>query len=189
MATQLTPAQLQTLKAAILADPELNALPSDSNGAFAIANLLNLPSNPAQAGWNTQASSAAIIDAIDWRKYTPTDSADNTVTYSNRLLLIQTKQMNLQNIIVGREFIDASKANVRAGLRDAVIALPAGAGGALVSAGGASGATVLAACTRTMTRGEKIFAGADVPTGTVTAKLFTFQGELNLNDVLEARAA
>lgn len=188
MGSQLTPEQLQTLKAGILADPELAAEPMDSNGSFAIMNKLNMLANPVVTAWRTDAPTSAIMDAIDWTKYTPTDNADNTATYTNRLLLVQTKQMNLQNIIVGRETVDASKANVRAGLRDSVIALPTGTNGASTSAGGASAVNVMNALTRPITRGEKIFMGAEVTTGTVTARLLTFQGDLTHFDVQEARA-
>jgi len=42
----LTPAQQQTLKAYIEADATLNAFPLNSDGAFAIAQLLNLQASP-----------------------------------------------------------------------------------------------------------------------------------------------
>lgn len=189
MGSQLTPAQLQTLKAGILADPELAAEPADSNGSYSIMLKLNMLASPTVTAWRTDAPTAAIMDAIDWTKYTPSDTADNTATYTNRLLLVQTKQMNLQNIIVGRETVDASKANVRAGLRDAVIALPTGANGISTTAGGASAVNVMNALTRPITRGEQIFMGAEVTTGSVTARLLAFQGDLTHDDIKEARAA
>jgi hypothetical protein len=186
----MTPQQLTALKNEINADPALSALPNTPDDAFVIAAALNQLASPDYLVWRTEVPVQAIFDAIEWSKYTPVDAADNSVIYTNRLLLIQTKQMNLQNMIVGRETVDALKANIRAGLRDAVIALPAGAGGALVSAGGASGATVLAACTRQATRGEKVLvAQANVTTGTTTAAIMGYEGQIGYQDVLAARAA
>ncbi|MDO9313388.1 MAG: hypothetical protein Q7T97_02445 [Burkholderiaceae bacterium] len=185
----MTPAQLQTLKAAINADPVLLAFPNNSDGAFAIAAAVNLPASPAVNVWRTEAPVADIIDAINWAQYTPVDVVDATSIYTNRLLAIQTKQMNLQMNLQGRESVNASKVNIRAGLRDAVIAVPAGAGGAAVSPGGASGVNVLNACVRNALRVEAILAGADATTGTVTAKLLVFEGSVNYQDIEAARAS
>ena len=67
----MTPAQLATLKAAILADPALAAYPAGSDGAFGLAAALNLPASPAYAVW-AQVSSDAVFDAISWDKFTQT---------------------------------------------------------------------------------------------------------------------
>ena len=73
-----------------------------------------------------------------------------------------------------------------------MIAVPAGAGGAAVSPGGASGATVLNNCTRLATRLEKLLAatsqGSDT-TGTVTARVLGFEGSVNYTDIDNARAS
>jgi hypothetical protein len=74
-------------------------------------------------------------------------------------------------------------------LRDAVVAVPAGAGGSNVSPGGVSGATVLNACVRDALRIEAILAGGDATTGTVTAKLLGFEGAISYQVVEAARAA
>jgi hypothetical protein len=108
--------------------------------------------------------------------------------YVARMLRIQTKQMNLQNMLIGRSSINCSKANVRAGLRDAVIGVPAGISGALTAPGGASGVNVLAACTRSATNAEKILAGAQETTGTVTANVLGYEGPVSPSDVQQARA-
>jgi hypothetical protein len=136
--------------------------------------------------WRTDAPVQGIYDAINWSAYTPTDAPDNTVLYTNRLLNIQTKQMNLQNILQGGSTVDASKANLRAGLRDAVIALPSGASGSSISAGGSGGAAVLAACIRKATRIEKLFATQSATTGPTTANLLTFEGAISSDDVQQA---
>ena len=128
-----------------------------------------------------------IYDAIDWSKYTPSDAADGTAIQTNRLLSIQAKQMNLQNMLQGRDTIDASKANIRAGLRDAVTQLPAGASGAMVASGGTSGSAVLAACMRKATRFEKLFSTGPVTTGSTSANLLVLEGQLSSDDAQTAR--
>ena len=188
LAFALTPAQLATLRADINADATLSALANNGDTAIDIAAAYNATSNPAMSVWRTDAPVNDIYDAIDWTKYTPNDLADVTVIFSNRVLLVQTKQMNLQNMLTGRTTLNASKANIRAGLRDAVTALPSGTGGALVSPGGTGGATVLQACIRTATRAEKLFAGAPATTGPTTANLLVFEGAITAQDVSQARA-
>ena len=88
-----------------------------------------------------------------------------------------------------RDKIDGRKANIRAALRDAVIALPAGVAGAAVTAGGASGATVLTALTRNATVTEKILVTSSPTTGNVTAGLMGFEGTVTYQDVEAARAS
>lgn len=181
----MTPAQLATLKADILASQDMASQPMNSAGALAIAALYNAASTTDI--WRTDAPVQAIYDAIDWSKFTPVDAADGTTIYSNRLLLIQTKQMNLTNILQGRSTVDASKANLRAGLRDAVIAIPAGVSGAAVAPGGASGVNVLTACVRKATRFEKLFATTQATTGSVTANLLVLEGQVSTDDIQTAR--
>lgn len=181
----MTPAQLATLKADILANPDLASQPLTNLGSIAIRDLYNTASTTDV--WRTEAPVKDIYDAIDWSKFTPADAADGTAIYTNRVLLIQTKQMNLQSMLQGRATVDASKANVRAGLRDAVIALPAGAAGASVAAGGASGVTVLTALTRKATRFEKLFSTSTATTGTVTANLLVLEGSVSSDDIQTAR--
>ena len=185
----MTPAQLQAIKAAIDADPVLSAKPLNSDGASDIATALNLLANPAVKVWRSEAPVADISDAINWAQYTPVDAIDSTAIYTNRLLSIQTKQMNLQMMLQGRESVNANKINIRAGLRDAVIAVPAGGSGGLVAPGGANGANVLNACVRDALRIEAILAGADATTGTVTAKLLGYEGAIAYQVVEAARAS
>ena len=186
----LTPAQTATVKADILANADMNTQPANSDGSYAIANLYNLPATVPIAIWRTDASVDAIFDAIDWAKYTPVDAPDVTILQTNRLLSIQTKQMNLQNMLVGRGSVDATRANVRSGLRDATTAIPAGASGTAVQPGGASGATVLNACTRSnITRLEKLLASAPVTTGTVSASVLTFSGTISYQEIDVVRSS
>lgn len=183
----LTPAQKAIVKAYIDADPVLSAFPPIIDGSYEIAKALNLYPAADFMAWNTSTPVKAIYDAISWEKYTPTDAADGTAIYTNRVLAIQTKQINLQNMLQGRDYIDATKANIRAGLRDAVIQLPAGAAGALVTAGGTSGTTVLTACTRKSNVIEKLLAVGNATTGSVTANLLVFEGAISPDEVQDAR--
>lgn len=184
----MTPAQLATIKADILAQGDLNIYPANSDGSFAIAALYNLPASPTFNVWRTDASVQDIYDAINWSQYTPVDAPEATGIYTARALAIQTKQMNLQNMLQGRTTIDCSKTNVRAGLRDAVVAVPAGASGAAVSPGGASGATVLANCIRPATRLEKLLSTGSATTGSTTANLLGFEGSVSYSTIDLARA-
>ena len=183
----LTTEQKAVVKADILAAPDLSIYPENSDGSWAIADLYNLPASPEVKVWNTRAPISAIYDAIVWANFTPNDAADGTALYTNRLLAIQTKQMNLQSMIQGRETIDASKANVRAGLRDAVVSIPSGAAGAAVSAGGVSGVNVMNALTRPATRLEALLASGPVQTGTVSAGVMGHEGGVNYQQIDLAR--
>jgi len=61
----LTTEQQTTLRAAIIADPVLDAFPDNSDGAYAIAGLLNAEFAPAFTVWKTLVSLSDIGDAID----------------------------------------------------------------------------------------------------------------------------
>lgn len=190
----MTNAQLVLLKAAIVATPAWNNQPLNSDGAFAIAADMNLTAVPDFMLWRSDAKVADISDAINFASYTPTDSAADNDTApiaaakTNRLLAIQTKQMNLQMMLQGRESLNANKTNIRNSLRDSVINLPSGVGGAATQAGGASGINVMNACTRKATSGEKILAGVPATTGGVTANLIGYEGSVQYQDVEAARA-
>lgn len=187
-----TTAQIAVIVADIAANADMNTATRDNPGCQVICDLYNAPSTTDV--WATSASVNAITDAIDFSKYTPADSIPviDAVTgngailqMNTRALVIQTKQMNLQLMLQGRTTIDASKANIRAGLRDAVISLPAGTAGALVSAGGANAVTVLSAMTRKANRLEKLLSTAGVQTGGVTANVLTYEGGVT-NDQMQA---
>lgn len=179
----MTPAQLQAIKADIAADPVMSALPRNGDSNYEIARLYNLPAAVAMSVWRTDAPVKLINDAIDYSKYTPVDAADGTTIQTNRLLTIQTKQMNLQNLLIGRDTVDASKVNIRKGLQDAVIQFPAGAAGAMVASGGAAGVNVMNAMLRNATRAEKLLNAGGSTTGTVTANLLGFEGTVMDRDI------
>lgn len=189
----LTTAQKQALKTAINENPVWAAYPQNSDGYADLAAVLNVTANPSFSVWRSEVPVTNIIDAVTWANYTPNDAvggSDTDPLLSRKigwLLTAQTKQMNLQLMLQGRETLNCSKATLRAGLRDAVILVPTGAGGANTSPGGASGVNVLNACTRNATEGEKILAGAAEQTGTVTANVLGFEGSLSGADVQAAR--
>lgn len=57
----LTPAQLTTLKANIIADAAFNGLPSNTDGAFVIAAAYNLPASPDFWVWRTRVSKDELV--------------------------------------------------------------------------------------------------------------------------------
>lgn len=195
----LTLQQLQAIKADIANNPDMASQPMNSDGAFAIAALYNAAPAAPQDVWRTEVPVSAIYDAINWSQYTPawTPSALDlpalAALYTNALLVIQTKQMNLQVMTQGRETVNAARVNVRSGLRDAVIAVPAGAVSSNVvgnvSPGGASGATVLANCVRKASRIEKLLSSTAPALGGITANVMGFEGVISYSEIQEARAS
>lgn len=187
----LTTTQRYTLRNNINADPALSAWPNNDDGHLEIVKAYALDS--LTDVWRTDAPVQDIINAVDWSRYTPTDSALDTDTAAiaaaktNRLLAVQTKQMNLQLMLQGRDTLDCSKPSIRTGLRDCVVQVPTGASGAMTNPGGPNGGTVLTACIRKANRGESLFATIQATTGATTAYLLTFEGLVTLEDVREAR--
>lgn len=133
--------------------------------------------------WRTDMPTKNIRAAITLASYTPNDTIDNTATFTNRALLAQTKQMNLQIMLQGLETVDMSLPQARSDLKDAVTQLPTGTAGAMVNDSGPGGLNVLTACTRSATVAEVLLANpasdATDKTGNVTARILTHQGMLN----------
>lgn len=181
----MTPAQLATLKAAILADQTMAAKPLTSGGALEIAVLLNAAASPAYNVWRSVTPASNILDSITWANLTPADTADGTATFTNRALVCQAKQMNLQIILQGRDSVASGKLSVRGGLSDALQNVPAGAGGALVDAGWAGAGKVKATMTRTASVIEKLFATGNGTTATPST--MGYEGPVSSEDVQQAR--
>lgn len=174
----MTPAQLQTLKTAVLADQTLAALGRNDTEA---ARLLNLPS--ATYVWRPTTPADEVADAILWDRLTPVDVPDGSAIQTNRLLLCQAKQMNLQVLLQGRDSIGTGRSNLRAGLTDALLNVPSGVGGATQDAGWIGAGRVKATITRLATVAEKAFA-----TGTGTAgspAVLGWEGTVTINDIGE----
>lgn len=187
-----TTEQLTLIRAAIDANPAWSSLPINDDTGIFIAQEMNKPKVPTSLAWHSAAVVDDIINAITWANYTPNDkiTTDAEPTLSQkigRILEIQVKQMNLQLMLQGRLTIDCTHPTLRTGLRDAVIQVPSGAGGAAVNPGGTSGVTVMNACTRPASFLEDLLSTATETTGTVTAKVLAFEGQINNRDVEQAR--
>ena len=167
---------LPGLKAAVLVSPELSAVGRNDTE---LARLLNLPST--FVVWRSTTDADLIADAIVWANLTPADTADGTAVFTNRALICQAKQINLQIMLQGRQSIPSGKLNFRQGLQDALLNVPAGVGGTLLDAGWLGNGKVKASISRFATVAEKIFA-----TGTGTAPTpgnLVFDGLVSINDI------
>jgi hypothetical protein len=158
----MTTAQLQTLKAAILADPFTAAQPAGSDGDFAIAAYLNELVSPAFTVWRTSVSINEIMaNGFDWTR------VDNASTGEARIWEWMTA--------LGE--INPSRANIRAGIEEAW----KGTAQAQIN----QRAAIYIHCKRDATRFEKVFATG---TGTVAVPAtMTLEGPLSLFDVDLAR--
>lgn len=185
----LTPGQLVTLKAAILAETDPEFVQYRTEGSTGLmSQWYNQLAIPTHTVWATNVDVNTILDAIDFSQYTPNTVPDagNAALSTARLLSIQTKQMNLQNMTIGRDRLNCSRDRVREGLLDAAIDIPSGTNGALRSAAGANGIRVVNSMTRAATRGKKIFAVNQDTTGTVIAFNLGYEGQITDTDVVLA---
>lgn len=177
----LTNTQLLALKAAILAEtgPAFVALRTAGSTGL-MAEWLNGASTIVV--WRNQTDVATLFDSIQWAKLTPSDTPDGTATYTNRALMCQAKQINLQILLQGQQSLKTSQANIRAGLQDALTAVPSGVGGVTQAAGWLA---VQTAMQRPATRGEKVFVTGGAGTSANPSTL-TFEGYLSDYDVVQA---
>lgn len=182
----MTPAQLATLKADIIADGTLNSKPNNSDGSVAIAAIYNAVAAPDFFVWATSVPTDVVNDNITWANLTPIDAPDATLLWQNRAMVCQGKQFNLQTILQGRAYIDGSKVSVRAGLQDALTNLPSGVSGALLSA---NWVAVRTALSRKATRFEKLFANVSGGNGltAINAATMVVEGPLGYQDIDTAR--
>lgn len=164
----LTPAQLATLKAAILADPALNAQPMNSDGAFAIAVAMNTTATPNFFVWDQLVPQSRIMqNGFDWVR------VDNLSIGKARIWewLFDNDQ----------KAIDANKANVRAGIAECWKG---------TAADNAVRFTVFQHCQRLATRGEKLFAtglGTTTDADGVGPASLVVVGSISYQDVEAAR--
>lgn len=157
----LTNAQLQTLKAAILADPELAAFPNTLDGAFDLAVKLQETAAPAFVVWRTSVSQSEIIlNGFDWTR------VDN----------LSVGKARIWEWMFQFGSIDPSKVNVRAGIDTVWVGTQADLN---------VRAAVYVHCKRSANRGEKIFAtgtGSDASPATMAV-----EGTINYQDIFAAR--
>lgn len=157
----LTPAQLATMKADIIATPAFNSQPNNSDGAFAIAAAYNLPASPNFTVWKTN---VAINDV--GQKFNGTELAGLTTANNTRLQTIA------QFLVLG---VNPSLTDTRQFFDD----IFSGAGGTTTRA------NLLALWKRLATRAEKLYATG---TGTDPAPAtLTFEGSVSYSDVQTAR--
>lgn len=135
----LTNAQLITLRNYIAADPILSQFDHNSDGAAAIADLLNVGVSEEYYVWRDITQPNEIIDTIMWSEFTQTDAipavADDVRIHIARSLVCQGKQLSLQTLLVRRDGINTGLPNIRFSIEDALTNIPSGASGALVDAG------------------------------------------------------
>ena len=178
---QLTDAQRLTLKAFIQADGTLG--PKAAAGDYqGVADGLNVNAAGPYYGIRTDASVAAILNAILWPRYTPAPAitSGNAAQASAASNYCMAKQGNLMLLGVSRQnqggTFDASNATQTNGVKDATTSLPSAASFANQDAGWTGSATCVAnQLVRPMTVAEKVFTTA----GTVAA----------LSDGVSARGA
>lgn len=133
----MTPEQYSALKVLAAADPVAQAYVTDQGANdYALAAWLNTQTT--KYIWCTYTHVDDVFDAITWANLTPADAADGTAGYTNRALLCQAKQLNLQLMLQGKDRVATGKASIRAGLSDALLNVPSAAGGATQSAGWAA---------------------------------------------------
>lgn len=168
----MTPSQITTLRAAVFADGAATALLQAGNEP-GLRDYLNGAST--FYVWRSSTPTSDIMDAITWASLTPADAADGTATFTNRALICQAKQINLQIVLQGRESVSTGKANVRGALSDALTNVPAGAGGALLDAGWLGAGKVKSAITRLATNAEHAFTSGTGTSGT-PGNLGAFEG-------------
>jgi flagellar hook assembly protein FlgD len=171
----LTNIQIATLRSAVLAEPSLTTA-VETGDDLTIMFWCNTIV-PTYKVWNTTTPTNVIGDAIIWANLTPTDTPDTTTVYTNRALMAQAKQLNIQIYLQGRETVSTNKSNIRSGIQDALTNLPTGVNGANSSGGWA---TVKGVIQRAATNAEKVLA---VGTGTsANPSDLTFEGNVTLNE-------
>lgn len=183
----LSPQQLATLNTNIKANVNtingvaIKDLPQNDDTAFDIARWYNGLTAAFQV-YRNNIPVQEIYNNINWANLTPTDVPDTTQQWLNRAMQCQGKQFNLQIILQGQNQIDATKANLRAGLQDALTNVPSGASGATVSAGWVP---VRDSLYTLGTNGEQLFATGTGTTGSPATRVV--YGNISAQDVNSAR--
>jgi hypothetical protein len=165
----LTPQQDAVINAWVLADAELGILEPSSDAINKIIDKLGTLTVPNFKVWRTLTSVSDISDAIIWANFTPSNpSAGGGTDVTNWLLACQGKQFNLQTLLSGREYVNTSKPNIRAGLQDALTQVPSGVSGANKQAGWPAVQLVIQ---KVATNFERLFAtgtGTEASPGNIT---------------------
>jgi hypothetical protein len=160
----LSNAQLQILKADILADSELNAIPNTPDGAFAIAEVYNAVVSPDFWVWRTSVDVLEIMqNGFVW-------SAVDGLTAG---------KARIWEWMASTGVINPSRTNVRSGLVDAFGSNTAMANG------------IRPHLSRQATRAQKLFADTSVGDGSSqngnSPATMTYEAAILYQEVLEAR--
>jgi len=177
----MTPAQYTTLKSLADADQTASALIAQGND-IGLADWMNAPTS--QYIWRQYTPADDVFDAIVWANLTPIDAPDGTALWTNRALLCQAKQINLQIMLQGKERIATAKPNIRNSLSDALLNVPSAAGGATQGAGWPA---VKAAISRIGTRAEMALATGAGTQGSPSVP--SFDGTISAYDAQMIRTA
>lgn len=160
----LSQGQLATLKAHILASPDLSSQAPNADGDDAIAKLLNLPAVPAWVVWRTAVTwDEIMLNGMDWAR------VDNLSVGKGRIW-----EWMFQN---ASQSFNPSKPNIRAGIDATWTGTQADV---------AVRTAVYVHCKRHATRVEKLFT-----TGTGTTNdpaQLTVEGDVTRDEVQAARA-
>ena len=159
----MTPAQLVTLKVAILADPVLNAYPQNSDGAYNMAIFLDQPATPDFIVWKTSVDPDEVMkNGMDWTR------VDN----------LSVGKARIWDWMSRLGTFNPSKTNIRAGIDAAWVGTAADL---------AVRAMVYTHCKRLATKAEKLFASG---TGSDAAPaVMTIEGRLQYSDIEQARSS
>jgi len=155
----LTQSQLQTLKAAILADPQLAAFPANSDGAYAIALLLNAPS-------------ATVV----WKTSVPRNEVGKAFVATALAAITAGNNDKLNNFAAWNDVVNPSRLDQRQFFDDVFS----------VAAGASTRAALLALWKRAATKLEALFAtgtGTDGSPATLVV-----EGAIGYQEVEAARA-
>ena len=176
----LTPAQLATLKSAINAETDPVLVGYRTAGATAaMQGWYNAAG--AYVVWSTSTPTAVLFDSVIWANMTPTDVPDSSQLWANRSHHCQGKQFTIQTMLTGRDTLLTSKSSIRAGLQDALTALPSGVSGAMQGAGWAATRTAMQ---RFASRAEALYA---IGTGTAaTPGALVLDGAIAEYDIVQA---
>lgn len=173
--------QLQAIAAALRAEADAAVVAALSiRDDVTLADWLNADST--FVVWRSLTPTNELANAINWSAFTPADAADGTQLWLNRAMACQGKQFNIQNLLLAAQGQLASGLpNIRQALNDALTNIPAGAGGAMLSAAWAAVRTLMQ---RPARRVERIFAtGAGT---SATPGVLVVEGAASITDVSTA---
>jgi hypothetical protein len=144
---------------ATIGGTQIKDLPHTADNAFAVKDWYNQTASPDYFVWRNLPMET-VLNLVTFASMTPVDAVPTTpqltvTVYQARAQACQCKQINFQNLTLGRTTAPMKRLGYRAGLQDCLTNIPAGAGGALIAANWVG---VRDAAKFMATRGEKLFA-------------------------------